>query len=297
MSALRYVSPASSSNDMFESFTLLTAFLAGVFALFAPCCIGFLLPSYLGTIFKERVRVFAFTTVFALGIFAVFLPIGLGMGAVGSWLTRFHDPFFYAGSAMLAVFGLALLVGKMPMLHLPFPQRAGRPATVGAVFVLGIFSGIGSACCAPVFAGVVTLSALSGTMLGGAALAGAYVLGMVAPLFLLSWAIDRSRLLKRFSVLQRPLNWRIGPISGQPILAHVIAGVVFLAGGALVAWLTATGRVMSAVSWRESVQTGWAQTITQRLPWLADAPDALWLAALIVAVGAVAVAARRAFRS
>ena len=80
---------------MFLSASLLTAFIAGTFALFAPCCIGFLLPSYLGTIFKERTRVLALTGVFALGIFTVFLPIGLGIGAIGSLLTRFHDPFFY----------------------------------------------------------------------------------------------------------------------------------------------------------------------------------------------------------
>lgn len=273
---------------MFLSASLLTAFIAGMFALFAPCCIGFLLPSYLGTIFKERTRVLALTGVFALGIFAVFLPIGLGVGAIGSLLTRFHDAFFYLGSAMLVVLGVLLMWGKTPMFHLNLPNRSGRNMTVGTVFVLGIFSGIGSSCCAPVFAGVVTLSALAGSASGGAIMAGAYVLGMVAPLLVLAWAIDRTKMLQRFTSLQRSWAWRIGSLRGETLLAHLIAGVIFITAGALTAWLTATGRVMSAVTWRDTVQVGWATKLAETAPWLGNVPDIIWLTVFGLAVAATA---------
>src|SRR3989344_1573318 len=278
---------------MFDSFSLLTAFVAGMVALFAPCCIGFLLPSYLGTIFKDRKRVLFLTAIFALGIFTVFLPIGLGIGALGAMLTRFHNTFFYFGSAMLLVFGAALLWGKMPMFHIASPKV--RRMNVAGVYVLGIFSGIGSSCCAPVFAGVVAISLLSGSVAGGALLAAVYVFGMVAPLFALSWALDRTRLLERFLFLQRKLPWRLGPLSGDPIFAHVVAGLVFLVSGVVIAWLTATGRIMSAVMWRDPVQTGIPEFVVQSTSWLSIVPNAIWIALFVAGVVALAWAAIRSF--
>jgi len=58
--------------------SLIAAFVAGVAALFAPCCITVLLPSYLGSIFREKYKIFFMTFIFFLGIATVFLPIGLG---------------------------------------------------------------------------------------------------------------------------------------------------------------------------------------------------------------------------
>lgn len=282
---------------LFADFSLLTAFIAGVLALFAPCCIGFLLPSYLGTVFKERTRVFALTGVFAAGIFTVFLPIGLGFGAVGLWLTRFHNQFFYLGSAMLVILGITLLLGKLPMFHVPITARAAGHITVTSVFTMGIFSGIGSACCAPVFAGVVALSALSGTPLGGVVLAAAYVLGMVAPLFFLSWAIDRTKALQRFSLLQRKIDWRVGPWHSETLVAHAFAGIVFIGAGLFVALLTFQGKVMSAVTWRDSVQIGWVKALEQKLPWLGAIPDTFWFIGLFVVIVMIVIAVLRQQRS
>ena len=53
------------------SVSLIAAFLAGVVALFAPCCITFLLPAYLGSVFKEKKRVMLMTLVFGAGIFVI----------------------------------------------------------------------------------------------------------------------------------------------------------------------------------------------------------------------------------
>ena len=37
--------------------SLIAAYIAGMVALFAPCCISYLFPAYLGNIFKERKQV------------------------------------------------------------------------------------------------------------------------------------------------------------------------------------------------------------------------------------------------
>ena len=64
--------------------SLVAAFVAGMVALFAPCCISFLLPAYLGNVFKEKKKVLLMTLVYSAGIFVVMLPVVLGAKALAS---------------------------------------------------------------------------------------------------------------------------------------------------------------------------------------------------------------------
>src|SRR3989338_8059441 len=91
--------------------SLVAAFLAGVAALFAPCCITVLLPSYLGSIFRQRAIVFLMTFVFFLGLLTVFLPIGLSFGLVGRLISSLHDPLFLFGGLFMILLGLSVLLG------------------------------------------------------------------------------------------------------------------------------------------------------------------------------------------
>jgi len=276
---------------MLASASLLTAFVAGVVALFAPCCIGFLLPSYLGTVFQERRRVFMLTGVFALGIFTIFLPIGLGIGMIGAFLLRFHSAFFYAGAAVLGALGVMLVLGYVPMLHIASPRM--RKMSIGGIYGLGVVSGIASACCAPVFAGVAALSVLAASPLGGAVLAGAYVLGMVVPLFILSWFIDRTDVLERFTALQKQLPWRLGPIHGETTVGYVIAGTIFSVAGLFIFWTTKAGFSMDDITWLDSIQFGLLDKLEKFAPWLGGVSEWVWLGVLAAAVLLIIVIAKR----
>ena len=55
-------------EGLFFQTSLIAAFVAGMVALFAPCCITFLLPAYLGNVFKEKEKVLLMTLIFGLGI-------------------------------------------------------------------------------------------------------------------------------------------------------------------------------------------------------------------------------------
>lgn len=70
------------------------------------------------------------------------------------------------------------------------------------VLSLGVFSGIASSCCAPVLAGVMTLSALSGSAVGGLLLGFANVFGMVIPLFVMALLGVSDGLCKQVSSLK-----------------------------------------------------------------------------------------------
>ena len=60
--------------------SVLAAFFAGMVALFAPCCIVFLAPSYLAAAAKNhRWRLLPLTFVFAAGLALIMVPITLGV--------------------------------------------------------------------------------------------------------------------------------------------------------------------------------------------------------------------------
>src|SRR5260370_3686713 len=64
--------------------------------------------------------------------------------------------------------------------------RAPSGHGYGAAYGLGLFSGIASACCAPVLAGVVVLTGSAASFGAALAVSVTYVAGMVAPLAVLA---------------------------------------------------------------------------------------------------------------
>src|SRR3989344_98021 len=125
--------------ELLISASLIAAFFAGVAALFAPCCITVLLPSYLASVFRERYKIFLMTFVFFLGILAVFLPLGLGMGLLGQFFNRYHNTIFLIGGSFLAVLGTSLILGKH--FSLPFQTKpALKNNQAVSIFTLGVFS-------------------------------------------------------------------------------------------------------------------------------------------------------------
>ena len=131
--------------------SLTASFLAGVLALFAPCCITFLFPSYLGTIFKENKRVMYYTLIFAIGLAFILVPIALGLRFAILFLDSYHLQIYYFGAFVMFLMGIMTL---KPIFHLPqFFHVSGiqdKKVNTVSVFGLGLMSGLTSACCAPV---------------------------------------------------------------------------------------------------------------------------------------------------
>lgn len=179
-------------TDLLSTGSILAAFLAGGVALFAPCCIVFLAPSYLAAAVKNRRwRLLPLTFVFAAGLALVLVPITLGVSLIAGAIAKYHTVLYWTGG--LLMIGLAALTLSGRMWSMPSMLRApdtGR-ADTATFFSLGVFSGIASSCCAPVLAGVMTLSAMSASPIGGLALGLAYVFGMVLPLFVMGLLWDK----------------------------------------------------------------------------------------------------------
>ncbi|MEU0665370.1 cytochrome c biogenesis protein CcdA [Streptomyces lavendulocolor] len=162
-----------------------------------------------------------------------------------------------------------------------------------AAYGLGAFSGIASACCAPVLAGVVVLSGASGSFLAALGVALIYVLGMVAPLVIIALAWERGHRGPARLLEGRRVPLRLGAWRRRVPLGDLLAGGLLVAMGVLTAALAFTGSDMSASGWRARLAADldhFASRITDALSWVPG-----WAVALAAAV-AVALLIRRALR-
>lgn len=223
--------------------SLIAAFIAGMVALFAPCCVTFLLPAYLGNVFKEKEKVLLMTLVFGAGIFVVLLPAVLGVAALSRFLFDNHDTVYILGAAVMLVTSVVAFLGvKLPMPNIPGRDVNSSKADILSVFTLGIFSGITSACCAPVLIGILTLTLLSPSFFGALAIGAMYVLGMVTPLLIISAFLDGK--IQKFGILRKCL-FEI-EILGKKygvLTSNLIASIVFFITGLMIIVLTLQGKL------------------------------------------------------
>ncbi len=231
------------SMDFLFSASLVASFFAGIAALFAPCCITVLLPTYFGSVFKTKRKVFLMTFIYFLGLLAVFIPIGLGVSVITQLLRSYHNQIFIGGGTFLILLGIALTAGYRFSLPIPVHPVLTKYDAF-SVFVLGIFSAVATTCCAPVLAGVLALSAIPGSAFLGTLYTLTYVLGMVTPLFLLAAILDKTELSGKIMILRRPISYRVFGLTIKNTVANMISGLTFLGIGAAILYLAFTNRLM-----------------------------------------------------
>ena len=246
-------------TELLTTGSILAAFLAGGVALFAPCCIVFLAPSYLaGAVKNSRWRLLPLTFVFAAGLGVVLVPITLGMGLIAGAIARYHGPLYYAGGVLM--FALALLALSGRMWSLPSFLRAPDTSRgdTASFFALGVFSGIASSCCAPVLAGVMTLSVLSGSPIGGFTLGVAYVFGMVFPLFVMALIWDKAKLGEKRFLRAKPVRFRVAGRLVATNTLNIAVAVAFVVMGAFVIALAGSAQMTGG----SAFQTAASETLT-----------------------------------
>lgn len=222
---------------------MIVAFVAGLVALAMPCCFSVLLPSYFAESFKQKTRLLGMTVIFGAGIATVMLPIAMGVLAIAQTVTMNHNLVFVAGGFLMILLGFWTLWGQgmLPQLNLPVNlNRNDAPS----VYVLGVFSGAATSCCAPVLAGVIVLSALSASLVESLLIGFTYVAGMVFPLLAVALVWD-----KYAASGENPLRGRMLHLSyfGREFSVHsskLIAGTMFVLMGAVTIGLGLTGTMI-----------------------------------------------------
>lgn len=222
--------------------SLVAAFIAGMVALFAPCCITFLLPAYLGSVFREKEKVILMTLVFGLGIFVVLLPAVLGVAALSKFIFVYHDLIFFAGGVLLLVTAAMAFLGiKLPMPQISGPNIGNRTDVV-SIFTLGVFSGITSACCAPVLVGLLTLTFLSPSFFTAFLMGVVYVLGMVVPLLIIALFLE-GKTERLFWLRKTVGSFDLFGKVYQVTVSNLAASGIFFITGILTLYLTITGKL------------------------------------------------------
>jgi len=230
--------------DLLFSASFIASFFAGVAALFAPCCITVLLPTYFASIFKQKAKIFLMTFIYFLGLLSIFLPIGLGVSFLSQIFREYHNIVFLTGGIFLILLGLSLVLGKSFSFNSPVhPEMKGTGLL--SIFLLGVFSAIATTCCAPVLAGVLALSALPGSFVLGGIFTLAYVLGMVLPLFFIAALLDKRDFTKKFFAFRKTINYELLGRKITLTFANLFSGVMFLALGIIIVILARAGKIES----------------------------------------------------
>jgi cytochrome c-type biogenesis protein len=86
-------------SSIFFGGSVVAAVVAGAIALFAPCCISVMLPSYFASAFQNRRLLVAMTFLFGAGVATVILPIALGAAALQRLFVSEHA-LIYVGAGV-----------------------------------------------------------------------------------------------------------------------------------------------------------------------------------------------------
>jgi len=218
------------SSNFFFGISLTGSFLAGALALFAPCCITFLFPSYLGTIFKERKNVMFYTLIFALGLSFILIPVALGFRYFIFFFDQFHQLIYFLGGLFLIFMGFMTIkpLFIIPQLFHTKPDL-NKKIDIFSVFSLGLMSGLSSSCCAPVLFAAVTLTSLAPNTFQAIVVSSAYVLGIVFPLFIMSLFYEK--LTDKISGSNRQKIYNIFKYLGA--LIFIVSGTLIIIFDAL----------------------------------------------------------------
>jgi len=270
--------------DILIGASFIVAFIAGVAALVAPCCITVLLPAYLGSVFRQKRTVVLMTFVFFLGLLAVFLPLGFGVAGLGQLFSAYHNTIFVLGAIFLLLLGSSILLG----LHFSLPFSISRNTKIkgaSSVFVLGIFSGAATLCCAPVLAGVIALSALPGSIFWGGMYTLTYVLGMVIPLLVIAFFVDKTNIMKRLELLKKRVSYSLVGKRIYLTVAETVSGLTFFLMGVLILYLAKTNRLaMGGSEYQTAINIYLANLVNSINRFLTVTPVVVWAVVAIIAL-------------
>jgi len=262
--------------DIVFSASIIASFLAGMVALFAPCCITILLPTYIASVFKEKGNIMKMTFIFFAGIAVVLIPIGLGAASLAMVFQTFHQQLYIIGGLFMIFLAFLSLSGR-GMAILPMPKTSPRinAADPKSIFLLGVFSGAATSCCAPVLLGAVTLAVLSGVFWKAMVVTFAYVFGMTFPLFLAAYFYDRFNLGNSNFIQGKVFKIKIGNEIHPIHSTKLLSAVIFFGMGLILLSLSSFGAF-----WAPSYQVRIGEALNKwsesALKVLANVPDLIW---------------------
>ena len=214
---------------MIEQIGLIGGFLGGVLSILSPCS-ALLLPAFFAYAFGTRRMLLARTGLFLLGLAIVLVPLGAGVGAIGSLFTVHRQAVTVIGGLVVVALGGYTALGggfRLPGLSDASSRVTGSGPL--AVLAMGALYGFAGFCSGPLLGGVLTLAMAGGSSAYGAAVMGAYAIGMVVPLAVLALVWDSLGVSRRKWIRGREVSF--GPLRTHT--TSLVSGGLFIAVGLL----------------------------------------------------------------
>lgn len=196
------------------------AFVAGLVSFASPCVVP-LVPSYLAYVTgmagadsseraASRPRLVLGALLFVLGFSVVFVLILTGVSVAGVALASRADVIVRVLGVVVILLGLAFM-GAVPFLQGERRLHVSPRAGLAGAPLLGAAFGLGwTPCIGPTLGAVATLALSDATAGRGAALAGAYSLGLGVPFVVVALLMERSTGLLAWLRRHRLALMRIG---------------------------------------------------------------------------------------
>ncbi len=223
--------------------TFLIAFLGGILTFTSPC--GFVvIPTFFAYLFKERKRALFMTALFSLGMILAFIIFGIVAGVVGNFFNLYKEFFSIISGVLLILFGIMLIFNKGFALF-DFKIKH-KPQNGWGIFFLGFFFAVGwTPCVGPILAGIIVLSAGTGTILKSVLLFAFYALGVTLPLLIVSYFSDKYDVSKWFT--SRHIEFSL---FGKKIYTHlygIIGGIMLILVGIIMMYFRGTRVFMTEI--------------------------------------------------
>ncbi len=230
-------------RDVGLAVTFLIAFLGGILTFTSPC--GFVvIPTFFAYLFKERKRAMFMTALFSLGMILAFIIFGIIAGIVGNFFNLYKEFFAILSGILLIMFGIMLILNK-GFAFFDFKIKH-KPQDGWGIFFLGFFFAIGwTPCIGPILAGIVVLSASTGTIFKSVLFFAIYALGVTLPLLIVSYFSDKYDISKWFT--SRHIEFSI---FGKKIYTHlyaIIGGIMLILVGIIMMYFRGTRVFMTEI--------------------------------------------------
>jgi cytochrome c biogenesis protein CcdA len=266
--------------DIIFGASIIASFLAGVVALFAPCCITVLLPAYIASAFREKTNLLKMTFIFFMGLSTILVPIGLGAAGLAMLFQDFHKELWIFGGLFMIALAVMSVLSKG--LSMPLPKKIKEKLKMEggnhskSVYVLGVLSGAATSCCAPVLVGAMTLAIVSGAFWKAIIVTFAYVFGMVFPLFLTAYFYDKYKIEKSKFVQGKTLSIPLGFKTVKVHSTNLLAGIMFLIFGVTMFVLGITGNAYWSPEHQIAIGKSLNTWSLQSFSYLNIIPDFIW---------------------
>ncbi|MBU2052156.1 MAG: cytochrome c biogenesis protein CcdA [Patescibacteria group bacterium] len=194
-------------------FSVLAAFLGGLISLLSPCS-ALVLPGFLANSLGQK-KLYLATIIFALGVLSVTLPLGLGAVAMVQYLSRYRQ-------AITTIIGMVLIVEAILQFFNQSLFGFHWRYRITNAYVLGLASGIGAiACVGPILGAIITLAFNQAHFLDSFWLIISYNLGLIGPLFLLTWLWQKNNVWLSQLLRGKLIHWAAA-------IFLLILGIVFI---------------------------------------------------------------------